>query len=70
MKNLENLTGTKHLSKNEQLNVKGGFSGSFCGSDPECPEGQHCEGIFCVPDDPNFGGSGGGGGGDNGGLEP
>ena len=67
MKNLEILTGSKVLSKKEQQAVKGGFSGSFCsGEEPACPEGQHCEGIFCVPDNPNNGDPGGGPGDDHG----
>ncbi|MCG8409782.1 MAG: hypothetical protein MI739_00675 [Bacteroidales bacterium] len=60
MKELINLQGSKILCKKEQQSVKGGgHTSSFCQENGVCPDGQHCEGIVCVPDQ-GSGGSGGG----------
>jgi len=61
MKDLQNLTGAKILSKKELQSVKGGcYPGriivGYCGSPGKedagnpCPPQSHCEGEYCVRD--------------------
>ena len=70
MKDLQNLAGTKILSKKEQQSIKGGYSPSFCAEGGICPAGGYCEGVICVPNDPNTGGDDSDGPYEPGGLDP
>lgn len=45
MKELQNLKGTKILSKKEQRFIKGGKR--YCSEDYPCPDGYTCIGHVC-----------------------